>query len=92
VVPEGGLRQRGLAAGGGTCDRQGTGPATGTIPAGESGFFTLTFDLPRSCPARYPVQVQIDFIARSFAESSLSLLYSDLSVPDFDTCGGRSAA
>jgi hypothetical protein len=87
VLPDGGLRQRGLAARGGSCARPGSREPTGTIPAGQSRFFTLTFDLPRSCPARYPVQVQIDFIARGFAESSLSLLYGDLSVPDFDTCG-----
>jgi hypothetical protein len=92
VLPEGGLRQRGPVTLGGSCSRPGTLPPVEALPAGESRYYTLTFDLPKSCPARYPVLVRVEFAAAGFAETSLSLLYSDLSVPDFKTCRpGRKA-
>jgi hypothetical protein len=89
ILPLRGLRQLGPAARGGSCDLAGTRPMAGVIPAGRSDFYTLTFALPKTCPAGYPVQVRIDYGAAGFAETSLSILYSDLSVPDFDTCTAR---
>jgi hypothetical protein len=89
VLPQRGLRQHGPATRGGDCERAGTQDPSGTIPAGQAQFYTLTFDLPRRCPARYPVQVRVDFRAGAFDETSLSLLYPDLSVPDFETCAGK---
>jgi len=89
LLPQGGLRQLGPAARGGSCDLAGKLALGGSIPAGQSDFYTLTFALPKTCPARYPVQVRIGFGANGFTETSLSLLYSDLSVPDFDACSVR---
>jgi hypothetical protein len=87
VLPEGGLRQRGPATRGGSCNAPGTQSLRTVLLGDRSRFYTLTFDLPKSCPARYPVLVRIGFTARDLKESSLSLLQSDLSVPEFDTCG-----
>jgi len=87
VLPGGGLRQHGPATRGGDCRDDGALPVADTVLPGESRFYTLTFDLPQRCPARYPIQVRVGFVAEGFTETSLSLLYSDLSVPDFDRCG-----
>jgi hypothetical protein len=86
VLPEGGLRQRGPATRGGSCSTPGTLSLRTVLAGDRSRFYTLTFDLPKTCPARYPVLVRINFTARGLKESSLSLLQSDLSVPEFDTC------
>lgn len=87
VLPEGGLRQRGPATRGGNCEKPGRLAPAAVIDAGQREYYTLRFTLPRSCPARYPVQVRIGFGAAGFAETSLSILYTDLSVPEFTTCG-----
>jgi hypothetical protein len=87
VLPEGGLRQHGPATLGGNCVTPGSQPLRTAIPGDQSRFYTLTFDLPKTCPARYPILVRIGFAARELPESSLSLLESDLSVPEFATCG-----
>jgi len=87
VLPAGGLRQHGAAVRGGSCAQTGTDRPGGAIPVGESRFYTLSFDLPKTCPARYSVQVRVNFWADGFDETSLSILYTDLSVPVFDTCG-----
>jgi hypothetical protein len=89
ALPQRGLRQLGPATRGGSCDLAGTLAMAGLIPAGRSDFYTLTFALPKTCPARYPVQVRINFAAAGFAETSLSILYTDLSVPDFEACSAR---
>jgi hypothetical protein len=86
VLPMRGLRPLGQPAGGGSCANPAKLLARGLISPQESQFYTLTFALPKICPAPYPVQVKIDFKADGFPGTSLSLLLSDLSVLDFDTC------
>jgi len=93
VLPDGGLRRHGPATRGGSCRKPGDQPLAGRVEPGQSVFYTLVFDLPKTCPARYPIQVRVRYAAGGFTESLLSLLYSDLSVPDFDSCGpGRGPA
>jgi hypothetical protein len=85
VLPLGGLRPAGFTAGG-DCVNPGTSPVTGLIAAERSRYFTLNFALPKNCPAAAAVLVRINFTALGFHETSLSMLESDLAVPDFDSC------
>lgn len=86
VLPMHGLRPLGQPTGGGSCANPANLLAGGLISPGQNHFYTLTFALPKICPAPYPVQVNIGFKADGFYGTSLSMLLSDLSVLDFDTC------
>jgi hypothetical protein len=86
VLPMRGLRPLGRSTGGGSCAKPAQLMARGLISPQQSQFYTLTFALPKVCPAPYPIQVKIGFKADGFEGTSLSLLLSDLSVLDFDTC------
>jgi hypothetical protein len=86
VLPLRGLRPRGPATAGGSCAQPENLLARGLIAPEQSQFFTLAFTLPKQCPAPYPVQVRVGYKADGFVGTSLSLLLSDLSVLDFDSC------
>jgi hypothetical protein len=94
-LPMGGLRPRGTAVQGGTCaDPVGTPapPSRNAMPEGGTLVVSLSFALPKTCPAPYPVQAVVTVAIGGVQRLDTVALYTDLGTVKFDLCTAQPTA